>query len=170
MTEPRIEGSFGDLKFRSPSRPAAARSEPDRNFWPGVAVFVGVALAYPFYSYHVHAQLAARDVSAAMTELTGQVDAMAAEAGRQAVMASNRASAQAAAGRQRGIVVAGTTVVGGTRVVIVQLGQAGVAEASAIICRQAAARFGEQLSGERLRVQRYRGSQPAVDAGTIVCD
>ena len=128
-----------------------------------------MALVYPFYSYNVHAQLAAGDVVVALTELTGQVDAMAAEAARQSAMVSNRAAAQAVAVRQRGVVVAGTTRIGSTRVVIVDLGGADLAEASPIICRQAAALYREPLSGEGLRVQRHRGSQPAVDAGTIRC-
>jgi hypothetical protein len=63
------------------------------------------------------------------------------------------------------VVVSGTTRIGSTRVVIVDLGGANLADASPIICRQAAALYRESLSGERLRVQRHRGSQPAVDGG-----
>jgi hypothetical protein len=174
MTDPRIEGSLGDLNFRSSLRSAPSRREPSGNFWTGVAIFIGVALVYPFYSYKVQSQLLARELTVGMEALTGEVDAMEREAGRQAVAASNayaaQSAAQAAAGRQRGVVVAGTTRVGRTRVVIVQLGQSGLSEAQPSICRQAAALFGERLSGERLRVQRHRGSQPALDVGTVVCD
>jgi len=54
--------------------------------------------------------------------------------------------------------------------VIVKLGQASLVEARASICRQAAASFKQPLAGERLRVQRHRGAQPAVDVGSITCD
>lgn len=170
MTDPRIEGSLGDLHFRSSVRTSPPLRENSGNFWTGVAIFIGVALVYPFYSYKVHAQLAARDVSVALTEFTGQMDAMAADSQRQARLHARESAARASAQRQRGVVLSGTTRVGSDRVVIVQLGQAQLAESAATICRQAARSFGEPLSGERLRVQRHRGSQPAVDAGTIICD
>lgn len=170
MIDPRIEGSLGDLNFRAPARPTPRREEASGNFWLGVAIFIGVALAYPFYSYQVHAQLLAREMSTALTLADAELAVLASQAQRDSREASSQTAARSASQRQRGVVVAGTTVIGDTRVVIVQLGQASVPEATAIICRQAEAYFNEPLAGERLRVQRHRGSLPAVDAGTIICD
>ncbi|MFY2764647.1 hypothetical protein [Arenimonas sp. MALMAid1274] len=171
MTEPRIDdATLGDLRFRGPIRSNLPTSTSPGNFWLGVAIFLGVALVYPFYSHEVQSRLAARDVEAAVSEFTGQMDTMADDAQRQLQLAARDAAAQAAANRQRAVVVLGSTTVGGDRVVIVHLGQATMAEAQPSICRQAATQFGNSLSGEILRVQRHRGSRPAVDAGTIRCD
>lgn len=169
-TDPFADGSLGDLTFRSRTRSARRRDEVPVAIWLGAAVLLAIALGYPAYSYQVQKRLAQRDVAAAVTAVAGQVDAMSKELQRQTNEASRRSAAQALAQRQSGVVVSGTTIVGGTRVAIVQMGQASLAEAKEPICRQAAARFRQPLAGERLRVQRHRGSQPAVDEGTIVCD
>ncbi|HEY9146056.1 MAG TPA: hypothetical protein VIN36_05170 [Thiobacillus sp.] len=167
MAEPRLEGPLADLKFRERAASAAPVSR-DR-FWLGTAIFLGVAAIYPFYSYHVHTRLAARDVSAAVGEFTRELDEMADEADREQRAAAQRRADQALAQRQRGVSLAGTTIVGGRRIAIVSLGSATLAEAEGTICRQASRQFGESLAGQQLRVQRHRGSQPAVDAGTITC-
>lgn len=173
MTDPRIEGSLGDLNFRAPARSMSRRIDPPSHFWLGVAIFIAVALAYPFYSYHVQSQLMAREIASALTDASTQMDGMVRQAQRDsreiAMQAAARAAAQSAARRQGDVDLAGTTMVGGTRIVIVRLGQASLNEARASICRQAAASFNQQLAGERLRVQRHRGSRPAVDIGTVTC-
>lgn len=170
MTDPRIEGPFDDLKFRGPVRHAPPNRDTSVHFWIGVVIFLLVALVYPFYSYQVQTRLAARDVAVALNQFNDQMGELANDARRQSEAASRASAAQVLAGRLRGVKVAGTTMVGGNRIVIVDLGQASLAEATDIICRQAAARYREPLSGQRLRVQRHRGRQPAVDAGTIVCN
>ena len=173
MTDPRIEGSLGDLNFRAPARSMSRRIDPPSHFWLGVAIFIAVALAYPFYSYHVQSQLMAREIASALTDASTQMDGMGRQAqrdSREIAMQAAHAAAQSAATRQGDVEVAGTTMVGGTRIVIVRLGQASLNEARANICRQAAASFDQPLAGERLRVQRHRGSRPAVDIGTVTCN
>lgn len=54
-------------------------------------------------------------------------------------------------------------------VVVVNLGQAGVAESTARICQQAQSFLGRTLDGEVLRLQRYRGTQQTTEAGRIRC-
>ncbi|MCX7032419.1 MAG: hypothetical protein NT046_00380 [Arenimonas sp.] len=170
MTDPRIEGSLGDLNFRSPGRSTPRREEAPDRFWLGVAIFIGVALVHPFYAYQVQSRLAERELSDALTEAGAELGAYALQAQRQSREAVAQSAARAVSQRQSAVTVAGTTVVGETRIVIVHLGQATLREAKASICRQAAYQFKEPLAGERLRVQRHRGSLPAVDAGTIICD
>lgn len=167
MAEPRMEGPLAELKFRE--RVASPPPAPRDRFWLGVAILLGVAAIYPFYSYHVHTRLAARDVAAAVGEFTKELGEMADEADREQQAAAHQRSAQALAQRQRGVSLAGTTIVGGRRIAIVNLGSATLTEAEATICRQASRQFGESLAGQQLRVQRHRGRQPAVDAGTITC-
>lgn len=170
MTEPRIESSLADLKFRGGSVNRTRSESSAHHFWTGVAIFLGVALAYPFYSYRVHDYLVSRDVEKALVDFTADMNAVAEDARRESQAAAGRAAARAAEERMRGVMVAGTTIIAGNRIVIVSLGQASLPEAKAVICQQAAVRFREPLAGERLRIQQHRGSQPALDIGTITCD
>ncbi|HQZ32214.1 MAG TPA: hypothetical protein PLG89_10175 [Arenimonas sp.] len=105
-----------------------------------------------------------------MTEASAQVHGPVRQAQQDSRVAAVASAARSVAQRQQGVVVAGTTMVGSNRMVIVKLGQASLGEARASICRQAAASFKQPLAGERLRVQRHRGAQPAVDVGSITCD
>ena len=127
-------------------------------------------MAYPFYSYAVQTYLLARDVEAAAEKISSEVERAAADARREAVESQRAAAAEAVRQRQRGVSVAGTTTIGGKRIVIVNLGQASLQEAKASICAQAEQYFRERLAGEELHIQRHRGRQPAVDAGRIICD
>jgi hypothetical protein len=170
MKDPHIDHSLSDLTFRERSRPVPARAEPTSHFWTGVAIFVGVALIHPFYSYQVQTRLAARDINAVVGEFSNQMNQMGEKAQRQVQESARESAAAALQRRQQGVRLMGTTSVGGNRVVIVDLGQATLGEAKATLCRQAAASFREPLAGERLRVQRHRGRQPAVDVGRITCD
>jgi hypothetical protein len=175
MTEPRIEGSLRDTNQRAPAHAAPSTGVSAGLFWFGLAVFIGVALAYPFYSYQVQRRLAARDVSAALVPAVVPVPAepdapLTAAEERQAKIAAYRAAEAQPEVQQSTIAVLGTTMVGGKRVVIAELGGFSLAEARPLICQQAAALYRESLAGESLRVQRHRGSEPAVDAGKVVCD
>jgi hypothetical protein len=172
MTEPRIEGSLRDSIHRAP---ASAPGGSAGRFWIGVAVFVGVALVYPFYSHEVERRLVARDVSAALVPTVvpapaGAADGLSAAEQRQAAIAANRAAESMAESPDRGVAVLGTTMVGGKRTVIADLGGFSLAEARPLVCKQSAALFRESLAGVTLRVQRHRGTAPAVDAGSVVCD
>ena len=175
MTEPRIEGSLGDLNHRDPARHAPSPGGSAGRFWIGLAVFIGVALAYPFYSYEVQQRLVARDVSTALVPAVapapaGPDGALSAAEQRQASIAARKAAEAPPEAQQKSVAVLGTTVAGGKRVVIVDLAGFSVAEGRAEICKQAAALYREPLAGASLRVQRHRGDSPAVDAGSVVCD
>ena len=169
MPEPRID-SLSELQFRSRSQSGVRPAGPPDRFWTGVAIFILVAMAYPFYSYAVQTYLLARDVEAAAEIISSEVERAAADARREVVESQRAAAAEAVRQRQRGVSVAGTTTIGGKRIVIVNLGRASLQEAKASICTQAERYFREPLAGEELHIQRHRGSQPAVDAGRIICD
>lgn len=170
MKDPHIDHSLSDLTFRERSRPVPARAEPTSHFWTGVAIFVGVALIHPFYSYQVQTRLAARDINAAVNEFSDQMSQIGDQAQRRTEETTRESAAAALQRRQAGVRLMGTTLVGGSRVVIVDLGQATLGEGKFALCRQAAASFRESMAGEQLRVQRHRGRQPAVDVGSVVCD
>jgi hypothetical protein len=54
-------------------------------------------------------------------------------------------------------------------VVIVELSAAQLQEAREVICAGAERRLKRSVAGLTLRVQEYRGSEPALDAGTVRC-
>jgi hypothetical protein len=54
-------------------------------------------------------------------------------------------------------------------VVIVELAAAQLQEAREVICAGAERRLRRPVAGLILRVQEYRGSEPALDAGTVRC-
>lgn len=174
MTESRNEDSPGRLAVRPQPASVAARGPWTGYFWMGVAILIAVALAYPFYAHEIQRRLAARDVAAAVKPVTppaaAPVRAMTAAEERQAVIAARDAAAPVPAESQQGVRVMGTTFAGKNRAVIVQMGQASLAESKTSLCTQAANLFREDLSGVRLSVQRDRGTQPAEEAGTVTCD
>ena len=162
MTDPRNEGS--------PSPRGGSRGR----FWIGVAVFLGVALAHPFYAYQVQKRLAARDAAAAFAPAREPTSTVASELTaaeqRQAFIAAQQAAQSTPVPAPKGAVVYGSTVVGKQKVVIADLGKSSLAEATPSLCQQAAALERVSVAGERVRVQRYRGAEPAEDIGEIVCE
>lgn len=169
MPDPRID-SFSEVEFRSRATNAAPRGAGPDRFWVGVGIFLLVAMAYPFYSYAVHSYLVARELRAAAALAGAEMERFNANLRREAAESQRVAAAEALRTRQRGVSVAGTSIIGGKRIVIVNLGQASLAEAKATVCAQAERYFREPLAGEELHIQRHRGKQPAIDAGTIICD
>ncbi len=127
-------------------------------FWLGLVVFLLVTAAYPWYSYWVNSQLLARDLARAGESFTQQMDAQ-----------NARADAQARQARIGKVQVVGTSPGRSGPIAIVVLEQASLDEATATICRQAAAMLRSSLAGKSLRVQRHRGRLPALDIGDIRC-
>ena len=115
-------------------------------------------------------RLLARDVGKAVAEVERQTGALVEDFNRETAAATQRSAEAQKANRLRRVSLAGSTVVNGQRVVIVDLGQASFDEAKPTICRLAARRFGASFADERLRVQLHRGRAPAVEAGVIRCD
>ena len=170
MTDPRMSSDFSDITFRDRMRAAPKSRDVTGLFWIGVAIFIGVAAAYPFYSYAVQTRLLARDVGKAVAEVERQTGALVEDFNRETAAATQRSAEAQKANRLRRVSLAGSTVVNGQRVVIVDLGQASFDEAKPTICRLAARRFGASFADERLCVQLHRGRAPAVEAGVIRCD
>lgn len=175
MTEQSTSSSdkdWGNLRFK-PRRDRYADGSPEDNansrFVIGLVVFVVVALLYPWYSYWVQMRLMARDLQQATEELGAQLkqEAEAANARTQREAARRQASAT----RQRiaGVRVLGAMITNGVPVVVVDMGEARLAESTRTICAQASARFGRSTAGMTLRVQSHRGRSPAVTIGSVHC-
>lgn len=170
---------WGNLRFRQRDRGRSTLSADDparSRFVIGLAAFVIIALVYPWYSYRVQTYMAARDLAAMSEALDAEMKKLSeqAQTDAHAVRQEQARQAQAqraAAARDR---VARVKVMGATEgregpIVVVNLGQAAVAESMLPICSQTSRFLGRPVAGESVRVQRYRGSQPALDAGRIRC-
>lgn len=160
--------AWGNVRFRRPNPESWARSDSKHYFQLGLIVFVAVAIVYPWYSYKVHTYMLGRDMQAAAEameqEATKALEQANAEAARQR-------AASAAADLQRRVSQVRIKGISGQSppVVLVDLGRATLEEAEDVVCRQAAAWLRAPTSGRVLRVQRFRGSQPALEAGELVC-
>lgn len=155
---------FADrARSRSKSRLAPGR------FGIGVAIFLAVALAYPWYSYWVNVYLLSRELEAAGREFE-----KAAEESLRDVQLQNARAADVFRRNQQRQRIAGVRVKGVSdgpagQVVIVDLGGASMIESEQTICRQAEAWLRRDLSDTTITVQRYRANAPALDAGGLVC-
>lgn len=163
---------WGNVKFRARrERGVQAHSADDAQsrFVTGLVVFLAVAIAYPWYSYWVQSRLLGYELNLAVDGLKAEV---AAQDEQMRVARSQQEQARReTTTRDR---IAAVRVMGASEgtagpVVVVNLGQASVGESTAQICQQARRFLGRPLHGERLRLQRYRGSQPTTDAGTVYC-
>lgn len=163
---------WGNVRFRR-HRAGNGAGSPDDNadarFWIGLLTFLLVALAYPWYSYWVNTRLLASDLQAAGEEIGRQIEASNAQIRRQSMAQAARQRAANQQARIASVRVVGTIPGANGPIAIVQLGQAELTEASATICRQTAYMLGSSLAGRALRVQRHRGSRPALDVGSIQC-
>jgi len=163
-----------------PRRPLVPkRDDADRRFWLGVTLAGIGALIFPWYAYWVDSFLAERGLKAAMEDMQRQSQTesqqmadrlAAAQAQSQADAARMRAQSEVYAQNNR---IALVRVLGASSgeppIVQVQLGNAGIEEARDTICRQAPYWLRHGVSGMTLRVQRARGSEPALDAGVVRC-
>lgn len=177
MEEGNQGRDWGNVKFRA-RREVVAHSAEDAQsrFVTGLVVFLVVALAYPWYSYWVQSRLLAHEVEAGFRQAGAEVDAVMRQAEaelaqqQQASVRAEQARRETTA-RER---IAAVRVMGasdGTAgpMAVVDFGQAGTAESTAQVCRQAEWFLGRALNGDRLRLQRYRGTRPATYAGTVYC-
>ena len=166
------EGDWDNIRFGSRSTRPAAESAEDRaqsRFVVGIAIFLAVAFAYPWYSYWVNLRITTYGLEVAVEHLGRETERAENEARRHRAATTQ---AQAAADNHRR--VAAVRVVGATRtrtgpVVIVRLGDATISEARNRICMQAEGLLRESLDGEEVRVQKHRGNAPALDAGRMRC-
>lgn len=170
---------WGNVKFRARrERGMQTHSADDAQsrFVTGLVVFLVVALAYPWYSYWVQSRLLVHEVEAGFRQAGAEVDALMRQA--EAELAQQQQASARAEQARREITarerIAAVRVMGasdGTAgpVAVVNFGQAGVAESTAQVCQQAERFLGRALDGKRLRLQRYRGTRPATDAGAVNC-
>lgn len=170
---------WGNVRFRrhrEPDEYAHNASDAQSRFVTGLVVFLVVALAYPWYSYWVQSRLLTRELEAGLRQVNTEMKT-AEKRVRTDVARHQRASAQAAQVRRESSAserVAAVRVMGATDgrngpVALVNFASAAITESTERICQQTGFFLGRPVSNEVVRVQRYRGTQPATDAGQIRC-
>lgn len=179
MDENEDGREWGNVRFRHDRhrRTQWGEADPARTrFVTGLAVLIAVALIYPWYSYWVQSRLLARDLDVPVAQLIDELEAasqeMSAELARReqtAVRQTQTRRQSEARQRTSGVRVMGVTDGRNGLVVVVNFGQASIGQAAAQICSQTERSVGRRLDGVAVRLQRYRGSQPALDAGQIRC-
>ena len=160
------------VRFGSRSHRPGADSSEDRaqtRFVTGVAIFIAVALAYPWYSYWVNARITAYALEAVSDDLHRQSRRSQALAQQRNVIARQQQADEDYRRRTGAVRVVGTTNTRTGPVAIVQLGASNIEEAKDVICRQSEAMLQEPLDGRMLRIQRHRGNAPSLDAGEVRC-
>lgn len=163
---------WGNVKFRARrGRGVQAHSADDAQsrFVTGLVVFLAVAIAYPWYSYWVQSRLLAYEVTTGLQQVGDEFAAASARQQQESARVEQARRETTARERVAAVRVMGASDGTAGPVVVVNLGQAGVGESTAQICQQARFFLGRPLHGERLRLQRYRGTQPTTDAGTVYC-
>lgn len=155
------DNDWENLRIRRPRAPE--RDEAASRFWLGVALVALGALIFPWYAYWVGSFLLQRGLEAVALDFQQKSDAASQQmaAGLAAAQARSRADAvamrvQSEAYAQRNRIaqvrVMGASTNGAQPIVLVQLGNAGVEEASEVICRQARYWLNHNVSGVTLRV------------------
>jgi predicted phosphoribosyltransferase len=161
---------WGNVRFGRRPRGGGSADDPSASrFAIGLTVFLVVALAFPWYAYWVVSKLMVADANAAIEQMARET---AAEAARyRARVSAETARQQERAQRDRiaRVRVRGISVGSGSTIAIVDLGAASQAQATPAICEQAQ-RLRGAGSYDVLRVQRFRGSAPALPLGTIRCE
>jgi hypothetical protein len=149
--EPQHEPDSRTLIFRSPPR----WTEPvaDNRFALGAAIFLLVALAYPWYSYWVQTHLLASDVEAGLEDFGKAMQQETAAASAQSASDAQGARERAEQQRVGAVRVIGISE-GSPPLVVVDLGQSNLLEADITVCRQAARWLHRSTSGQVIRVQR----------------
>jgi hypothetical protein len=166
----RPEGWGGERLAYARRRGSVTQSSAfNARFWIAIAVFLSVAIAYPWYSYRVNSYLLSREMEAAAREMARIADETLKEAQREGAEAAERFKRDQQRKRIANVRIRGVSDGPKGPVVIVDLGTASPVESDQAICRQATAWLKANLSGTTLNVQRYRINQPALDAGVVVC-
>lgn len=179
MDENEGRRDWGNVRFRRDRHRRSPVGEVDpaqTRFVTGLAVFIAVALIYPWYSYQIQSHLVSRELDVPVEQLVTEMEAAYEEVTTEIARREQAASEQSQSRRQNpthqravGIRVMGVTDGRNGPVVVVDLGRASIGQAAAQICSQTERSLGRRLDGEPIRLQRYRGSQPALDAGQIRC-
>ncbi|WP_222564912.1 hypothetical protein [Novilysobacter antarcticus] len=171
MDEPTKGREWGNVRFRRNSRSSEGSLDDsaDSRFWIGLLVFLMVALAYPWYSYWVNAQLLSRSFQKAADSIGRELDVAARQSRQKRAANTAQRKESERSARIANVRVVGVSPNRAGPVAIVRLGNAGLAESTLTICRQSEVMLGSSLDGQLLRVQEHRGSQPAISVGNIRC-
>ena len=148
---------------------SASDGRIDARLWIVVAIFLAVALAYPWYSYQVNAFLHARDMEFAVREIARVTEENLRDLRTQAALSADASRREQRRRRIENVRVKGLSDGPHGPVVIVEMGDASLEESQGTICRQASFWLKKKLSDTTLRVQRYRMNQPALDLGIVTC-
>jgi hypothetical protein len=171
MSDRDISSDPGWRNFqRRPPYPGHAVGEDPAatRFAIGLSAFLIVAIAYPWYSYWVSTRLLAADLEAGLRQVASESAAASAHWRSRMAIRSAREVERERQQRIASVVVHGIGESSGPTVVIVDLGSAGLEEATPAICAQLQRQRGAR-PGDVLRVQRFRGSEPALSVGSIRC-
>lgn len=161
---------WGNVRFRPRvSGRANSGDQTDGRLTLAVIVFVAVALAYPWYSYWVHAHLLNRDMQAAAAELDKQARALESAASSQWQTLSAPPDFPVVHAVSKPIRLMGISEGTSGAVLVAELADSSLADARDSLCSQASRWSGRSSSGRAFRVQRYRGNAPAVHVGSIQC-
>ena len=164
--EPRQGPDLQDLTFRR--APRWSQPDSDHRFVLGVAIFLAVALAYPWYSYKVQAYLLARDLEAGVREFAQAADKELRQANAAAAQQHRQRSASSLASRVARVRVTGISE-GNPPLAVVDLCDAGVFEAGDTICRQTELWLQRPLAGTVIRVQRFKSRGTLAPIEQLAC-
>lgn len=141
----------------------------DGRWWTAVAIFLAVALAYPWYSYQVNAFLFARDTEAAISEFARVSEESLKDMKKQLAQSADASRREQRRKRIESVRIKGVSDGPHGPVVIVEMGDASLNESQDSICRQASHWLKMKLTNTTLTIQRYRLNQPALDLGIVTC-
>ncbi len=168
MQDSQDEGSWGNVRFRPRRlRGGVEWADAESRFVTGLVVFVIAALLYPWYEYRVQAWLLGRDMEAASKTLQKELGAEA--AGAQARVDAAKARQPAAYRAPASIRIMGAMELRDGPLAIVDLAGRSLDDVAPVICLRVQETLGAPTAGRQIRIQRWRGSAPAVSVGSIQC-
>jgi len=164
--EPTHEPDLQNLTFRRSPR----WSEPttDGRFSIAVAIFLAVALVYPWYSYWVQTHLLARDLENGLKEFSTSVERDTREFDSRMAQQSRDSAESDQRRRIAAVHVTGVSD-GQPPLAVVDLGRSNFMEADETICRQTAMWLHRSVSGSVIRVQRLKSYGSATVIEEMAC-
>lgn len=160
---------WGEIRFQRSGRPVDPSEDAWARFRLG-AVFALIALlAYPWYSYKVQAYLLANDVKDAAEQLGAEVASENQNLNHQLRQEVADDAAWSHEQRLMSVHIKGVSTIAGQPMMIVDFGQVNSTELKTTLCRQVDFWFQRSMDGQPIRLQQYRGNNPAIDAGSITC-
>lgn len=165
------EKDWGNIRFRPRNlwQRSVSDGDIDARFTTAIIVFIVVALLYPWYEYWVQSRLMAHDLVRGAEAVTQQLQAETAKLDGEQRAGTERRRVRSQQQRINRVRILGATQGGGSPMVIVDLGDAGLTESASAICRQAEAWLDRPLDGVVLRVQRGQAGKGSISVGKVRC-